>query len=438
MTDGIEVEKNGRLVVVDRLAPDVFRLPIEKIRAGYKTDVYFNRTRQIIQADNHHVDVSMQVFQRADSVTVVGTDQSLAVLSVGTGYYQDPALAQELFSEYLQLERQAYTLWRQAKNITWDDYSKVGRRKFEVSKRLDELWVDCFQDLDVYSLYDGEISEAGETVMLIEGDYLTFAHLETLYLGALSDGTRVATNTREVVRAADGKTIMMFGARHETHEAQAGSGYAAFIGGAHGVSTDEQAEWWGSRGVGTIPHALIAAYSGDTVLATLKFSEYVNHDVAVTSLVDFDNDCVGTSLAVAKALDGNLWGVRLDTAHNMIDKSVWEQIMNESQDSDGRTTGVNPRLVWNVRRALDEAGYSQVRIIASGGFDAQKIRQFERSGVPVDGYGVGSSLFEGESGFYDFTADIVRVNGANLAKKGRAYNPNPRMHKVDLKSLAAK
>ena len=68
----------------------------------------------------------------------------------------------------------------------------------------------------------------------------------------------------------------MFGARHEGHEAQAGSGYAAYIGGAVAVSTDEQGEWWGSRGLGTVPHALIAVYGGDTTVATLKFDEYVN------------------------------------------------------------------------------------------------------------------------------------------------------------------
>src|SRR5206468_3798096 len=78
------------------------------------------------------------------------------------------------------------------------------------------------------------------------------------------------------VAAANGKQVIMFGARNQTHEAQAGSGYAAYIGGAIGVSTDEQGEWWGSKGLGTVPHALIAVYGGDTTVATLKFDEYIN------------------------------------------------------------------------------------------------------------------------------------------------------------------
>ncbi|MBI4504062.1 MAG: nicotinate phosphoribosyltransferase, partial [Chloroflexi bacterium] len=282
-------------VVHQRLRPHVFRLPVEKIRAGYKTDVYFNRSKYILEADRHHARVTMQVFQRAPLVTVVGTDQTLAILHAGCGYYRDPQRAAQLFEQFLGLERQAYRLWLHKADVTWQQYAEVGKRLFEVSQALDRLWMSCFLDLEVSTLHDGEAAQANETVMLIEGDYQTVAHLETLYLGALTDGTKVATNTREVVEAANGKPIMMFGARHQGHELQASSGYAAFIGGAKGVSTDEQGEWWGSEGLGTIPHALIAAYDGDTVLATVKFAQYIDHSVSVTSLVDFDNDCVGTS-----------------------------------------------------------------------------------------------------------------------------------------------
>jgi nicotinate phosphoribosyltransferase len=93
-----------------------------------------------------------------------------------------------------------------------------------------------------------------------------------------------------------------------------------------------------------------------------------------------------------------------------------------------KPTGVNPQLVWNVRRGLDQAGYPGVKIVVSGGFTAEKIRDFEREGVPVDGYGVGSSLFQGR---FDFTADVVLVNGRPCAKTGRGYHPNPRLERVD-------
>jgi nicotinate phosphoribosyltransferase len=257
--------------------------------------------------------------------------------------------------------------------------------------------------------------------MTIEGPYEMFAHLETLYLGVLARRTRVGTNTRLVVDAAHPKTVMFFPARHDHWLVQTGDGYAAHIAGAIGVSTDAQASWWGSTGIGTVPHALIATYDGDTVLATKKFAEYIDPEVQIITLVDYENDCVRTSLEVARAMDGRLWAVRLDTSENLVDRSIIPQM------GTFRPTGVNPQLVWNVRHALDEAGYPHVKIVVSGGFTVEKIRAFEEAGVPVDSYGIGSSLF---SGRFDFTADIVSVNGAPQSKAGRRAIANPRLELV--------
>ena len=93
-----------------------------------------------------------------------------------------------------------------------------------------------------------------------------------------------------------------------------------------------------------------------------------------------------------------------------------------------RPSGVNRRLVEKVRAALDGAGYTDVRIVVSGGFTAARIREFEAAGVPVDAYGVGSSLIRGDN---DFTADIVIVDGRPCAKVGRTYRPNQRLEKVE-------
>ena len=90
-------------------------------------------------------------------------------------------------------------------------------------------------------------------------------------------------------------------------------------------------------------------------------------------------------------------------------------------------TGVNPRLVEKVRGALDGAGFSQVKIVASGGFTADRIREFEAASIPVDAYGVGSSLIRGQN---DFTADVVLLDGRPCAKVGRQYSPNRRLRPV--------
>jgi nicotinate phosphoribosyltransferase len=237
----------------------------------------------------------------------------------------------------------------------------------------------------------------------------------------LARRTRVGTNTRRVVEAAAPKQVMFFPARHDHWLVQTGDGYAAHIAGAIGVSTDAQASWWGSEGIGTVPHALIAAYGGDTVRATLKFLEHAPSGVQVVTLVDFENDCVRTSLEVARALGDRLYGVRIDTSEKLVDKSVLPQM--------GRfpPTGVNPQLVRNVRQALDAEGFRDVRIVVSGGFTADKIRDFRTHDVPVDAYGVGSSLFQGR---FDFTADVVLLEGKPCAKVGREYRPNPRLERV--------
>jgi nicotinate phosphoribosyltransferase len=346
-----------------RLDPEIFNLPVERMRAGYYSDKYFVRAREILLADRHRPRVTMQVFGKQHAF-LGGIDEAIAILKLCS-----------------------------------DDWSA----------------------LEVHALFDGDEVEPWETVMLIEGPYDVFANLETLYLGVLARRTRVGTNTRRVVEAAAPKDVMFFPARHDHWLVQTGDGYAAHIAGAIGVSTDAQASWWGSEGIGTVPHALIAAYGGNTVLATRKFAEFIGPEIRVVTLVDFENDSVRTSLEVARALDGRLYGVRLDTSEMLVDRSVLPQMGRF------RPTGVNPQLVWNVRRALDAEGFNDVRIIASGGFTVEKIELFEREGVPVDAYGVGSSLFQGR---YDFTADVVRIDGRPVAKVGREYRPNPRLELV--------
>jgi nicotinate phosphoribosyltransferase len=346
-----------------RLDPEIFNLPVAKMRAGYYSDKYFVRTREILLADGYRPRVTMQVFGKAHAF-LGGIDEAIAILRLCA--------------------------------VQWSE-------------------------LQVLALYDGDEVEPWETVLLIEGPYDAFAHLETLYLGVLSRRTRVATNTRRVVEAAAPKEIMFFPARHDHWLVQTGDGYAAHIAGAIGVSTDAQASWWGSQGIGTVPHALIAAYGGDTVLATRKFADYVGPEVKLISLVDFQNDCVATSIEVARALGARLYAVRLDTSELLVDRSLWGEM------GDFKPTGVNPQLVWNVRRGLDQAGYPDVRIVVSGGFTVEKIRAFEEMRVPVDGYGVGSSLFQGS---FDFTADIVLLDGKPCAKVGRKYRPNSRLELV--------
>ena len=352
-----------------RLDPEIFDLPVEKMRDGYYSDAYFNHTRAALLYDGRRPRVVMQVFQKRQAM-LGGMDEAIAIL---------------------------------------------------------ELCSYDWSGLTVHALRDGDRVEPWETVMTIEGDYTTFAHLETVVLGTLARRTLIATNTARVLEAADGKPIIFMPARHDHHRVQTGDGYAAYVAGAVlgteiGVTSDAQASWWGGRGVGTVPHSLIAAYGGNTVLAATKFADWAPEDFRITVLVDYDNDSVRTALDVARALGPRLWGVRLDTSSQLVDRALWE----EMGDFDPR--GVNERLVRKVRAALDEDGFERVRIVASGGFTVEKIESFERLGVPVDAYGVGSSLIRGEN---DFTGDIVMTDGRPTAKIVRRFRPNERLELVE-------
>src|SRR5439155_14014201 len=166
-----------------RLPPEIFDLPVEKMREGYYTDAYFNFARETLRADGRHPRVVLQVFQKKQAV-LGGMDEAIAVL---------------------------------------------------------KLCADDWDALTVHALYDGDEIEPWETVLTIEGEYPLFAHLETVYLGVLARRTLISTNVRGVVQAAAGKPILFFPARHDHHRVQTGDGYAAHVAGAIGVSTDAQA-----------------------------------------------------------------------------------------------------------------------------------------------------------------------------------------------------
>jgi nicotinate phosphoribosyltransferase len=367
-------DNDPRLGDDGRLAPEVFRLPVEKIRSAYYSDTYFKLTKQLLEAEGRHPQVTMQVFAKREGL-LGGIDEAIAVLRLCAG------------------------------------------------RRLDGGgWEDGWPALRVRALAEGDPIEPWETVMTIEGDYSLFAHLETVYLGTLARRSLVMSNVRRVVAAANGKSVLFFPARHDHWLVQTGDGWAAHVAGAIGVSTDANASWWGGLGMGTIPHALIAVYGGDTVAAARDYAARFAGRSNIISLVDFHNDSVAESVKVADALGDDLWGVRLDTSEKLVDAALADR-----PDAD-QLHGVTPELAHAVRDGLDAAGHNRVKIVVSGGFDADKIERFESLAAPVDSYAVGSSLIRGN---FDFTADIVELDGRPAGKVGRDLRPNPGLREVE-------
>jgi nicotinate phosphoribosyltransferase len=346
-----------------RLDPAVFGLPVDQIRAGFFSDIHAERMRSLLRQEKKPSHIVLQVTGKSTAY-LGGIDEALAVLRLG---------------------------------------------------------VDDWSALAVHALYEGDWYDDWDTVMTIEGPYDAFAHLETVYLGVLARRTRVCTNARHATEAARPKPVLSFGARRDHYLAQPGDGYSAYVGGVTMVSSPGQASLFNGKTMCVVPHAMIAMSGGNSSRAARLFAETFAEANDIIVSVSYHNDCVKTSLDVARALEGRLWGVRVDTSENLVDKSVVPQM------GSFRPTGVSPQLVWNVRNALDSEGFGDVKVVVSGGFDADRIRLFEEDGVPVDAYEIGAALHGGR---FDFTADVVQVDGKNQSRAGRELRPNAKLERV--------
>ena len=233
--------------------------PLPELRAGYRTDVYFRRAKQALEAAGRRPKGLMQVFQKKDAL-LCGMGEALAILAAGSGHYRDDDQADRLFAEWRRGQAEAGS----ASGDPDARRSAEGRR-LEVELELDDLWESAANDLVVEALSDGDEVSSWETVLTVSGTIPEFVQLETLYLGVLARRTKIATKASRVVAAAGDKPVLYFPARFDHWAIQEGDGHAAKVGGVFAVSTDAQAAWWNGEAEGTIPHALIAAAEGAVV-----------------------------------------------------------------------------------------------------------------------------------------------------------------------------
>jgi len=262
---------------------------------------------------------------------------------------------------------------------------------------------------EVWALAEGEPFNRKEVTLRIKAPYQSYGTYETTYVGILAHCSGWATAARGCVNAAQGIPVISFGARHVHPSVVGVMEYSAIVGGCNGCASTVGAELAGMKPIGTIPHALIIIM-GSTVQATLTFDKYMPSEVPRIALVDTFEDEVRESVTVAKAMQGRLQGVRLDTPSER-----------------GRVTA---DLVKEVRAWLDLEGFNEVKIVASGGLGPERIRYFIDEGAPVDIFAVGSYISDAKP--IDFTADLHEVGGKPIAKRGRmpGITLNPRLKRV--------
>ena len=291
---------------------------------------------------------------------------------------------------------------------------------------------------------------AGDPLLYLTGSFAALADLETLYLQKLGPPCVAAHNAYQMCIELPGAAFLAMEARHcAGFEMQDMMAYAASVGSAAaklegargfiGNANDATAHWFGGQaGRGTMPHALIG-YAGSTLRAAEMFHETFP-DEALTVLVDYFGLEVTDALAVCArfpeiAAAGRL-SVRLDThggrflegldpaeSYAVLERHAPNAIRRYRSDTELRHlvgTGVSAAAIWRVREALDSAGFTKVRIVASSGFSVSKCRVVNEAHAPVDVVGTGSFIPDIWSETYA-TADIVEYDGTPRVKLGREF-----------------
>ncbi len=166
---------------------------------------------------------------------------------------------------------------------------------------------------EIWTLEEGEPVNAKEVALRVKAPYSSFGLYETAICGILASCTGWATAARECVEAAQGTPVVAMAARHIHPNVAANIDYSSIVGGCVACSTSLGARLAGVTPSGSMPHVL-PLLMGDTVKSTEAFDQYLPQDVPRIALVDTFKDEVEEALNVARALKEKLRGVRLDTA----------------------------------------------------------------------------------------------------------------------------
>ena len=301
----------------------------------------------------------------------------------------------------------------------------------------------CFQE--------GDWVGAGEPLMYVTGSMVHLVDLETVFLQKLGPPCVAAFNAFLMCSDLPYVAFIAMDARHcagaEMAEMMA---YAASVGSAKaqreanakgfiGNANDATAHYFGQeRGLGTMPHALIG-YAGSTLRAAEMFHETFPDDPLYV-LVDYFGREVTDSLEVCRAFAelaaaGRL-GIRLDThggrfvegldtaqSYAVLERHWPDAIRTYRTETELRWlvgTGVTAAAIYHLREILNQAGFDQVKIVASSGFSPRKCKLMASVKAPVDIIGTGSYLPELWSETYA-TADVIAYDGELKVKVGREF-----------------
>ena len=357
----VELKKQGK---ISRLTNRTFQFE-KSLGEGFYSANYFLKSRKIVKENAPDHRVTMQWFQRRDHATLCGIDEVIALIHT-----------------------------------------------FAVHP----------EELEILALQDGDEIQANEPVLKVTGKYENFGFLESVIDGILARRSSVATNVKETLKVAGDTPVFSMADRQDDYKTQVGDGYATYVAGITKVSTDAQGLWWGGKGMGTMPHALIQICGGDVCKAAdIYHATFPNEKV--TALIDYHNNVVRDAVILARHLGTTLNAVRVDTSKALID-----HYFDDKDTSGFDPHGVCKELIFALREALDKEGFNYVKIVVSSSFSREKIEEWKKYNVPVDMYGVGTYFVNNMT--CGFTGDLVVLDGKDEAKEGRDNYPSDRLEKV--------
>ena len=292
---------------------------------------------------------------------------------------------------------------------------------------------------------------AGEPLMYVTGSFYHLVDLETLFLQKLGPACVAADNACAMCLELPQVQFLAMDARHcagtemadmmayaasvGTARAKRKVGAAGFVGG----STDATAHYFDKpAGYGTMPHGLIG-FAGSTVAAAEMFAETFP-DADLTVLVDYFGQEITDALAVCRRFtalaDEQRLMLRLDTpggrfcegldtaaSYAVLERHAPAAIRGYRTDEELRYLlgpGVSAAAIWYLREQLNEAGFEKVGIIGSSGFGPAKCKAMAVARAPVEAIGTGSFLPEQWSETFA-TADIINYDGQARVKTGREF-----------------
>jgi nicotinate phosphoribosyltransferase len=301
------------------------------------------------------------------------------------------------------------------------------------------------------SFEEGSDVGAGEPMIYISGSMLLLVDLETALLQKIGATCVAAYNARSMVDSLKKTSFLAMDARHCAGSYMADlMAYGAYVGskrvksetdaiGFIGCATDKTAHLFqNTKGLGTMPHALIG-YAGSTLKAAKMFhSTWPNQPLTV--LIDYFGKEITDGLTVCRSFknlaDQNKLSLRLDThggryiegldvagSYAVLERNAPEAIRGYRTEQELRYligTGVSAAAVWHLREMLNNSGFEKVKIVASSGFGPEKCKVFALANVPVDVIGTGSYLPSRWSETYA-TADIISYGGKSQVKLGREF-----------------